>query len=368
VAQENDATRDEYERFVAQLDGPDADEVVLVFADWLQSVGDPRGELINLQHALETATGAERDRLLESEKRHLHTHRKKLLVDGFEAALTWHRGFVQRVVIGEKGLGSTAIARVFTHPSFRLLRELTVELFQSYSTIHLPKPLPTTLRSIVLSGGNLGLVDALLADQAPRLESLTLRGTVTLEALRHPSLRSLELGCADATETTYATGAEAPESFASRLATLDGRRLPSLNRLALKVDRNLGSAVTALVPNDALLTKLDELALTGDLSSSAIDLLVRARKRFRVIDVQGCRLDRADVAKLQKIADSVVEKEAAPAVAELQPVGDWLVRHTRKPEWGIGRVVEELDDGLEVEFEHGGKKTVRNVELLEDVK
>ena len=43
------------------------------------------------------------------------------------------------------------------------------------------------------------------------------------------------------------------------------------------------------------------------------------------------------------------------------------MRHTRRPEWGIGTVVEEGAAGLEVEFAKAGRKQVRNVELLEDV-
>ncbi|MBA3503426.1 MAG: DUF3553 domain-containing protein [Deltaproteobacteria bacterium] len=48
-------------------------------------------------------------------------------------------------------------------------------------------------------------------------------------------------------------------------------------------------------------------------------------------------------------------------------MGPWLVRHTRRPEWGIGRVIAEGDDGIDVEFETAGRKLVRNVELLEEV-
>jgi hypothetical protein len=65
------------------------------------------------------------------------------------------------------------------------------------------------------------------------------------------------------------------------------------------------------------------------------------------------------------VLDEPAPARAAPASAK--QVGEWLVRHTRCPEWGTGRVVKESDDGLEVEFERGGKKHVRNVELLEEV-
>jgi uncharacterized protein (TIGR02996 family) len=372
LAQEDPATRDEYERFAAALDGPEGDEVALVFADWLQSVGDPRGELINVQHALETAAGEERARLAESERRILSTHKKRLLVDGFTATLEWRRGFVRRLQLTERSLASSALPRVFTHPSFRLLTEMAVEAQYSANGLaaQLPKPLPVTLRTLELRCASAGPVDALLADQAPRLEHLAIHGAASLDALRHPSLRSLELGAADATEGQWATATSGPMTLAARIAALDVRQLPSLRRLTLRVARGLPAAVAALTDNGPLVAQIDELALAGDLGSSGVDRLARAARRFGLVDVSGCKLDRAQLAALQAIADRVVTPEAAaPAPpAAPKPVGEWLVRHTRKPEWGVGRVVEELDEGgLVVEFEAGGRKTVRNVELLEDV-
>jgi len=66
------------------------------------------------------------------------------------------------------------------------------------------------------------------------------------------------------------------------------------------------------------------------------------------------------------IATEVVEDPPPPPAAPAKKI-EWLVRHSRKPEWGIGRVVEETEGGLQVDFEHGGSKLVRNVELLEEV-
>ncbi|HEY0253444.1 MAG TPA: DUF3553 domain-containing protein, partial [Kofleriaceae bacterium] len=60
-----------------------------------------------------------------------------------------------------------------------------------------------------------------------------------------------------------------------------------------------------------------------------------------------------------------LEKPPAPPP---RPVGEWKVRHTRKPEWGDGLVVGGDDEnGLEVEFAAVGKKLVKNVELLEEI-
>jgi uncharacterized protein (TIGR02996 family) len=181
-------TRAEYLRFIDQLRASRDEADFLVFGDWLQSHGDARGELIAVQHALETAVNEDRARLLDLEKKLLPRFTPQEL-----GTLRWRRGFVRRVV----------------------------------------KPIRPFEPSIV----------------------------------DHPSLRFLS-------------------------------------------------------------------------------------------------------------ASDFVAAEAAPAAAVAPPPRtpksqgpiEWRVRHTRKPEWGIGRVLAEDEaTGLEVEFEHGGKRTVKNVELLEDV-
>jgi hypothetical protein len=114
---------------------------------------------------------------------------------------------------------------------------------------------------------------------------------------------------------------------------------------------------------------LTEIALHGDLSLKGIAALRRKLDKLTLLDVRKTRLAEADRDRLRVLATTVLIDEPATSTAA-QPtkaIGAWLVRHTRKPEWGTGRVVEETDGGLEVEFEHGGTKLVRNVELLEDV-
>ncbi|MBM4782442.1 MAG: hypothetical protein GQE15_32605 [Archangiaceae bacterium] len=78
------------------LDDPDA---VAVFADALESAGDPRGTLMHLQLALENRPGDAR--LIEAERRHLALHGKQLLgalqMASSLATLQWRRGFLQSV-------------------------------------------------------------------------------------------------------------------------------------------------------------------------------------------------------------------------------------------------------------------------------
>jgi uncharacterized protein (TIGR02996 family) len=185
-AETDPATRDEYARFIERLRATTDDDDFLVFGDWLQSVGDPRGELIALQHALETAINEDRARLLDHERKLIAQHH--FAPEQPVGQLKWRRGFVRRVY------KSTSASRL-DHPSLRFLRP----------------------------------------------------------------------------------------------------------------------------------------------------------------------------------ADLVAGDEPAPPIELVKPAkakagGEWRVRHTRKPEWGIGRVISEDETkGLEISFEHGGVRTVKNVELLEDL-
>ena len=372
VAEDSKATRDEYLGFIARLrDAPDHD-LMLVFADWLQSVDDPRGELIIVQHALETAAGAHRRLLVDREKKLLAAHRKHLMPDRIEGTYVWRRGFVQRVVLKNVDHG---LARVFAHPSLRLLRELVVETDGQTSIVvaaNLPTPLSPTLRVLDLSNmssiakrnAGLGAIGPLLANALPRLERLRLAGAADLHDVCHPSLAELELAYIDATSAVQATAGGEPRTLVERIGGLDRRNLPALARLILRVERGLDAAVDALASTNVL-AGLQALTLRGDLWPVGLESLRAAGARFEVLDLRGTQFASVDLPRLSPLATRVVLDEPAPASAK--QVGEWLVRHTRCPEWGTGRVVKESDDGLEVEFERGGKKHVRNVELLEEV-
>ena len=126
--------------------------------------------------------------------------------------------------------------------------------------------------------------------------------------------------------------------------------------------------VEAIARTD-LLEGIPTLALHGDLTVRGIQPLLDVGRRFEVLDVRHTQIATVDAKRIAKLAPTIIIEDAAPLSAAAPPkqVGEWLVRHTRKPEWGIGRVIEELDDGLQVQFENGGTKHVRNVELLEEI-
>jgi uncharacterized protein (TIGR02996 family) len=381
VAEEAPATRDEYLGFVERLREAPDDDLALVFGDWLQDAGDPRGELVAVQHALETADGEDRSRLLDTEKKLLATHRKQLLPDRLEGTLVWRRGFVHRLVLAEKGLEPTSLARVFAHPSFRILRELAVEVDPWALLVpaaNLPRPLPPTLHALELGEDKarppvpgdrpgLGDVAALVAAGLLQLARLKLHGAADLRGLRHASLAALDLGCVD---VTWPPGGRDVRTFLERLADLDPRALPSLRALTLRVDRGLDTVVYKLVESP-IFSALDTLVLHGDLSRSGVDCLVQAKREpLQLLDIRGCKLGDADIDRLRPLTVTLVTAEPAkesPAPPVASTPTEWLVRHKRRPEWGIGRVLAESDEGLEVEFEAAGKKQIRNVELLEEL-
>ena len=145
-AEAEPTTREAYLRFVATIRETGDAEALLVFADWLQTVGNPRGELGAVQAALEHATADQRGALEQTEKHLLAEHRARLVPDRLDAV--W-RSFVHRLVIGATELEPASVARWFAHPSFRFVRELEVARGSPWKTVvvapSLPA-LPATLR------------------------------------------------------------------------------------------------------------------------------------------------------------------------------------------------------------------------------
>jgi uncharacterized protein (TIGR02996 family) len=324
-AERDPATRDDYARFAARLREGFDDELALVFGDWLQSVGDPRGELIAVQFALETAIGARKEELLAREKT-LLVHNPQL---AFAHAMSWHRGFVRRLIIHEPSQLRDALA----HPSLQQLAELRVVYPATAAELELPR----TLRVLELDAP--GIDVAALVATVPELEHLVLVGHAGL-GISHPHLSILALG----------TG------FAGRLAELDPKRLPALAELRLEIAGETDRTLAELA-RSPIVGALRRLVLTGEPTTLAP--LVEAACRFDQIDLRHTPI----AGRGHEVADH----ELDPPIPEPPPSKEWLVRHTRRPEWGIGRVIDETDAGLSIEFEHAGAKVVRNVELLIDV-
>lgn len=128
----------------------------LIYADWLQGQGDPRGELIAIQVALADARGARATRLRQKENVLLGEHRGHLVPQRLREAMddhmqrrpeqsgkvgrwergacsiSWQGGFIDHARIARYGYGEEPIRveerieDLCQHPSGRFLRELEI--------------------------------------------------------------------------------------------------------------------------------------------------------------------------------------------------------------------------------------------------
>ncbi len=124
------------------IENPDDAAQALVYADFLQSKGDPRGTLISLQHA---GKQAEADALLEQHADvflgPLTTY--KTTLDGLDTnGFEWRRGFIRKATLSFDAYASedadvpegtqlsleTALAELLQHPSGALLEELVLPI------------------------------------------------------------------------------------------------------------------------------------------------------------------------------------------------------------------------------------------------
>jgi len=204
----------------------------LVYADWLQGEGDPRGELIVVQYGLEQKKGKNAKLLAREEeilkesgaallgplRKHMQTldHRK---VDAF----TWRRGFLSSVRVSynsyaRDGQGPVDVpkhlATILAHPSAALVDQITLGEYNTgvwdkkrgSSQVYEPlvdviaKAKPRALSKLVIGEyefpddteiswvhiGNLGKIWA----ACPRLEQLTVQGgKIELGKIDAPALR-----------------------------------------------------------------------------------------------------------------------------------------------------------------------------------
>jgi uncharacterized protein (TIGR02996 family) len=202
----------------------------LVYADWLQSQGHPRGELGALQRARTSSAVAKAElALLEAHpelapSRFCEVARKppRGLSEQHVCSLRWEHGFiaVARVARGTEKAAYTVrelIVELLAHPAARFLRELRIgpmgppksEVF-SYGAVieQLVRIRPPALRTLALvdlpaGAAELGFSDlgdvTALCGALPLLEDLHLGGrSLALGEVAMPKLRRLSISSSDA--------------------------------------------------------------------------------------------------------------------------------------------------------------------------
>jgi uncharacterized protein (TIGR02996 family) len=310
----------------AILADPDDESAYLVYGDWLQAQGDPRGELITLSaQAARTS-----DRKLKAAADELFAgHEAQFLgplaqyrktFDGNDRdTMTWRWGFIESLRIAfdhysneelELDLGDV-LATFLAHPSCRFLAEVVVGLNrqdpdQEYQSVldALAKRPPPALRSLFIgdfvypdeteiSWTSLGDFGALWP-KLPRLRKLILQGgSFTLGTLALPELRHAE----------FRTGGLSGESIASIVKArwpklehldvwfgsdgygaegdldaigplLEGQGLPAVRHLGLK-NCQFADDIARVIGKSKILPQLETLDLSmGTLTDDGVEALV----------------------------------------------------------------------------------------------
>jgi uncharacterized protein (TIGR02996 family) len=291
---------------LANLDDPGPYHV---YADWLQSHGDPRGELIMLH-------GEEHAGFVEKHATHLlgpFAERKP-----YQLKLDWRHGFVRGATIGWKSFGKTAEQCEADFDAFLALDACCFieslrlgpvpgqdEMYLGGLAAAIDKHKPTTLRELYL--GNVGDWDisststAMPHSEAIQcLHTLTLRGgNVSIGAIDLPALRSftVETGGLTTTEIEQIANARWPNlesltiwfgdpnygasgSIDDIRRILDGEGLPKLRHLGL-MNCEFVDDIAARLAGSKILPQLETLDLSmGCLSDDGLAAMLATPERF----------------------------------------------------------------------------------------
>jgi uncharacterized protein (TIGR02996 family) len=114
----------------------------LAYADWLKGEGDPRAELIELQHSGLNASADKAATVRKQVAKFVQTHAKELLGESLEEAvsdetlkLEWHLGYIREARLAQVDYDSGAdipelLGELLAHPSARFLKSLTLGMAQ----------------------------------------------------------------------------------------------------------------------------------------------------------------------------------------------------------------------------------------------
>lgn len=339
------------------LDDPDEVGNYLVYSDWLQSQGDPRGELIMLDYRYSQPGKRHDARLFRHRKQFERQHKARFLPEILRSMIRLHidrdgqstsnrctadvaYSFVRRASIGRRYGDSGPTVRELTlallhHPSGALLQELSIGAlatprqndYRAYRYQSVVDAIcqagPLGLRTLTLADvadHDVGLDDVHLGDLSqlwpslPRLANLHLRGgQMQLGAIRSPSLRRLLLSTPIVTSAMLQSinDAEWPELTELALPgggerfdidslpdLLAGERVPALRSLALTDTRETGTLVQRLL-GSPLLGQLTALDLSGgDFSDNDAHLIIDNQDAFR--SLKKLVLDRNVVTRRQR--------------------------------------------------------------------
>ena len=341
-----DARFSDLERAI--VEDPDDRDAWAVLADYQQSKGDPRGELIALALAGERDPAKQR-----AADAYLAKHADALfgpLAPHDEGRFKWHRGYIRDAWIScpdETGAAKQILELLLRHPSGRFLRDLTIGFDGPPSEgslediiVLLAEQTVPTLRELFLGSfdypdecemswfnvGDLGL----LWSAVPRLENLIVQGNLSLGTIAHDKLQHLMLHtgglpaeCARAVSAANLPalrhldvwyGAEpygGNASFFDVAPLLARHDLPALRHLGLR-NCEFTDEICDGIGRSRLLRQLETLDLSmGTMGDEGVDALVQhasALAHLKSIDVSASFLSTEGLARLQKIGPEIIDR------------------------------------------------------------
>lgn len=145
----------------------------LVYGDWLQARGDPRGELISIEQALRVTRGDARESLKQRKQQLIEAHRVRWLgANSKGLTLRWQWGYVTEVLL--RGEQSEVLPSLLARPSLQFLKSLRVHAghIQPYVLSEVLRTRALRLEQLELFNCNLGNQGAEVLAQTPTLASL----------------------------------------------------------------------------------------------------------------------------------------------------------------------------------------------------
>ena len=306
----------------------EARDPYVIYADWLQDHGDPRGTLIALQAACEERVDDtrwdEKVRTLDpwtvlagkpvAAAQDLLARFPIRLGGDLEPGdqVEWHCGYWRRLHVEPAPMKQspfklqTRLTSALSHESARFLRTLSIGADYGLPVAERLPELPVTLRTLHLGAGVRSAVSSLdpiepLWPLARKLETIVLQGRSLklARAFEAPALRSLEL-------VTDDLDAQTPRSIAES-------ELPGLETLIAWLG---GSGHRAIGPADvrvlarATLPGLRDLGLVNcQFADEALEAVIEAPwfPQLRVLDLSRGRLSEHGVAILERVRDRLPE-------------------------------------------------------------
>jgi uncharacterized protein (TIGR02996 family) len=342
---------------------PDDPDLYLVYGDWLQAQGDPRGELIALQHAAKSAPAK---KLLDAHAAHFwgkladcrdllepQEDWRKKQIEG--SPTKWGTGFLQSIWIANNFDRSTmhdgklseidvaeALGWLLDHPSARFVRELTVGIIDyeenSYAGIAKvigKRELPT-LRALYL--GDFSSEDTELNwsragdlspiyKACPNLEVLTIRsGSMKLGKIALPKLTTLRVITGGLDKASLKSVCEAKWPALEHLSLqlgqdggikvkdlqpiFDGKAFPKLTHLGLG-NAEITDAICEALATSRIAAQLESLDLSQGTMGDAGATALAAGKfgKLASLDVSDNWLSKKGIAALKGVAKKIESKE-----------------------------------------------------------